>query len=170
MEIALTLVTLIAIAIAGSVVAERYAVSTPLLLIVLGAAASYVPFVPDFKLTPTLVLVGLLPPLLYAASIQTSLIDFAANRRPIAMLSIGLVLFTVLGVGAVAHHPHHESVDARCRGVVQLGERGLVTARRALQQCSEVGYRAGRRPLVGGAGRVAGDRIHGADPSGGEAS
>lgn len=103
MEIALTLVTLIAIAIAGSVLADRYAVSTPLLLIVLGAAASYVPFVPDFKLTPALVLVGLLPPLLYAASIQTSLIDFAANRRPIAMLSIGLVLFTVLGVGAVAH-------------------------------------------------------------------
>lgn len=102
-EIALTLVTLIAIAIGGSVVAERYAVSTPLLLIVLGAAASYVPFVPDFKLTPPLVLVGLLPPLLYAASIQTSLIDFAANRRPIAMLSIGLVVFTVLGVGAVAH-------------------------------------------------------------------
>ena len=72
MEIALTLVTLIAIAIGGSVVAERYAVSTPLLLIVLGAAASYVPFVPDFKLTPTLVLVGLLPPLLYAASASTS--------------------------------------------------------------------------------------------------
>jgi Na+/H+ antiporter len=102
-EIALTLVTLVAIAIAGSVIADRYAVSTPLLLIVLGAAASYVPFVPDFRLTPTIVLVGLLPPLLYAASIQTSLIDFAANRRPIALLSIGLVVFTVLGVGAVAH-------------------------------------------------------------------
>jgi Na+/H+ antiporter len=103
-EIALTLVTLIAIAVAGSIVAERYAVSTPLLLIVLGAAASYVPFVPEFKLTPTLVLVGLLPPLLYASSLQTSLIDFAANRRPIALLSIGLVVFTVLGVGAVVHH------------------------------------------------------------------
>jgi CPA1 family monovalent cation:H+ antiporter len=102
-EIALTLVTLVAIAIAGSVVADRYSVSTPLLLIVLGAAASYVPFVPDFRLTPTIVLVGLLPPLLYAASIQTSLIDFAANRRPIALLSIGLVVFTVVGVGVVAH-------------------------------------------------------------------
>jgi CPA1 family monovalent cation:H+ antiporter len=102
-EIALTLVTLIAIAIAGSVIAERYTVSTPLLLIVLGSAASYVPVVPDFELTPTVVLVGLLPPLLYASAIQTSLIDFAANRRPIALLSIGLVVFTVLGVGAVAH-------------------------------------------------------------------
>ena len=37
------------------------------------------------------------------AALQTSLIDFAANRRPIALLSVGLVVFTVLGVGAVAH-------------------------------------------------------------------
>jgi Na+/H+ antiporter len=102
-EIALTLVTLVAIAIAGSVVAERYTVSTPLLLIVVGSAASYVPMVPEFELTPTIVLVGLLPPLLYASAIQTSLIDFAANRRPIALLSIGLVVFTVLGVGALVH-------------------------------------------------------------------
>lgn len=102
-EIALTLVTLVAIAIAGSVVAERYTVSTPLLLIVLGAAASYLPMVPEFELTPTIVLVGLLPPLLYASAIQTSLIDFAANRRPIALLSVGLVVFTVVGVGALVH-------------------------------------------------------------------
>lgn len=103
MEIALTVVTLVAIAIAGSVVAERYTVSTPLLLIVVGSAASYLPIVPDFELTPTIVLVGLLPPLLYASAIRTSLIDFAANRRPIGLLSVGLVVFTVLGVGALVH-------------------------------------------------------------------
>ncbi|MFL6114242.1 MAG: cation:proton antiporter, partial [Catenulispora sp.] len=103
MEIALTLVTLIAIAIAGSVIADRYTVSTPLLLIVLGSAASYAPMVPTFELTPTIVLVGLLPPQLYASANQTTLIDFAANRRPIALLSIGLVVFTVLGVGAAVH-------------------------------------------------------------------
>jgi len=102
-EIALTLVTLTAIAIAGSVVADRYTVSTPLLLIVVGGAASYLPVVPDFELTPAIVLVGLLPPLLYASAIQTSLIDFTANRRPIALLSIGLVVFTVVGVAAVVH-------------------------------------------------------------------
>lgn len=103
MEVALTVVTLVAIAIAGSVAAERSTVSTPLLLILIGGVASYVPFVPDFELTPTIVLVGFLPPLLYASAIQTSLIDFAANRRPIGLLSIGLVVFTVLGVGALVH-------------------------------------------------------------------
>ena len=35
---------------------------------------------PTFELDPDLVLVGLLPPLLYAAAIRTSLIDFRAVR------------------------------------------------------------------------------------------
>ena len=42
-------------------------------------------------LTADVVLFGLLPPLLYAAAIQTSLVDFNANRRPILLLSVGLV-------------------------------------------------------------------------------
>ena len=49
------------------------------------------------------VLVGLLPPLLYSASLNTSLVDFNANRRPILLLSVGLVVATTLGVGVVAH-------------------------------------------------------------------
>ena len=49
------------------------------------------------------VLLGLLPPLLYAAAIQTSLVDFNANRRPILLLSVGLVVFTAAGVGVVVH-------------------------------------------------------------------
>ena len=99
METALTLVTLLAIAVAVSAAAGRFGLPAPLVLIVVGIVGSYLPFVPDYELTPELVLVGLLPPLLYAAAIQTSLVDFRANRRPIALLSIGLVLFTTLGVG-----------------------------------------------------------------------
>ena len=50
-----------------------------------------------------MVLVGLLPPLLYAAALQTSLVDFNANRRAILLLSIGLVAFTTVGVAVVAY-------------------------------------------------------------------
>jgi len=46
---------------------------------------------------------GLLPPLLYAAAVQTSLVDFNANRRPILLLSVGLVAFTASGVAVVVH-------------------------------------------------------------------
>jgi Na+/H+ antiporter len=71
----------------------------PLLLTVVGVAGSFLPFVPQVRLDPELVLVGLLPPLLYAAAIRSSLIDFKVNRRAIGMLSVGLVVFTALGVG-----------------------------------------------------------------------
>ncbi len=103
MDVALTLVTLVAIAVAVSAVSERFSVAAPLGLIVVGIAGSYLPFVPDFELTPEIVLVGLLPPLLYAAAIRTSLIDFRANKRPIALLSVGLVLFTTAGVAVLVH-------------------------------------------------------------------
>ncbi|MCW2829591.1 MAG: Na+/H+ antiporter, partial [Aeromicrobium sp.] len=99
MDIALTLVTLLAIVVAVSAMAGRLSMSAPLVLIVVGIAGSYAPFVPDFELTPEIVLVGLLPPLLYAAAIRTSLVDFKANRRPIMLLSVGLVLFTTAGIG-----------------------------------------------------------------------
>ena len=102
-EVALTLVTLIAVAVAVSAVSERFSVAAPLGLIVVGFAGSYLPFVPEFELTPDLVLIGLLPPLLYAAAIRTSLVDFRTNRRPIALLSVGLVLFTAAGVAVLAH-------------------------------------------------------------------
>ena len=44
-------------------------------------------------------LVGFLPPLLYAAAIRSSIIDFRTNWRPIGYLSILLVMVTALGIG-----------------------------------------------------------------------
>jgi CPA1 family monovalent cation:H+ antiporter len=55
-------------------------------------------------LTAEVVLVGLLPPLLYSAALQTSLVDFNANRRPILLLSVGLVVFTTVGVAVTAYY------------------------------------------------------------------
>ena len=72
--------------------AERFDVPAPFLLILVGIGASYIPGVPTVELTEHVVLFGLLPPLLYAAAQQTSLVDFNANRRPILLLSIGLVV------------------------------------------------------------------------------
>jgi len=77
--------------------------SAPLLLIAAGIGASYLPGVPSVHLPEQVVLLGLLPPLLYAAAIQTSLVDFNINRRPILLLSVGLVVFTAAGVGVVVH-------------------------------------------------------------------
>lgn len=97
--------TLLAVAVASLLVhgiASRLGALAPLLLLAAGAAASFVPVVPDVTLSPEVVLVGLLPPLLYATAISTSLIDLKAQRVAIAGLSVGLVLFTALGVAVVA--------------------------------------------------------------------
>ncbi|MBB2502708.1 Na+/H+ antiporter [Amycolatopsis echigonensis] len=85
-----------------TVVARRMDWSAPLCLVAVGVAVSFVPGVPQYELDPEVVLIGLLPPLLYSASIQTSLIAFRKLRGPIALLSVGLVVFTAFGVGLVA--------------------------------------------------------------------
>lgn len=103
MDIALILVGIAVVVLAAEAVSERLNVPPPLLLIVVGAVASYLPFLPQIHLEPEIVLLGLLPPLLYTAALQTSLVDFAANRRPIILLSVGLVVVTTFAVGAVVN-------------------------------------------------------------------
>ena len=85
-----------------SAAAQRIGVPAPLLLVSVGVAASFLPGVPDYELDPEMVLVGILPPLLYAAAIRTSLIDVRRDRRAIGLLSVGLVAFTCVVVGFVA--------------------------------------------------------------------
>ncbi|WP_307813775.1 Na+/H+ antiporter [Nocardioides baculatus] len=101
MELALLLVSMAAVVLAATAISERLHVPAPLLLIVVGAAASYVPMLPTIHLESEVVLLGLLPPLLYAAAIQTSLVDFNANRGAILRLSVLLVVVTTMAVAAV---------------------------------------------------------------------
>ncbi len=102
MSVALTILALIATVTAVSAIAPRIGVPAPLLLVLIGVGASYLPFVAPIPLSPELVLIGLLPPLLYAAAIRTSLVDIKANRRSISLLAVGLVIFTTAIVGLVA--------------------------------------------------------------------
>jgi monovalent cation/hydrogen antiporter len=102
-EIAFQLVALALVVLAATALAARVDAPAPLLLILVGVGASYLPFVPTVHLSADVVLLGLLPPLLYAAAIQTSLVDFNANRRSILLLSVGLVVFTTVGVAWLVH-------------------------------------------------------------------
>ncbi|GAA5144979.1 Na+/H+ antiporter [Nocardioides marinquilinus] len=103
MEIALLLVALAVGVLVVTGIAERLDVPAPLLLVVVGVAGSYVPGMPHIELEAEVVLLGLLPPLLYSVALSTSLVDFNANRRTILLLSVGLVVFTTLGVGVLVH-------------------------------------------------------------------
>ncbi|MEN3307302.1 MAG: monovalent cation/hydrogen antiporter [Micromonosporaceae bacterium] len=90
-------------ATAVSALSRKVGVPPPIALVAAGILASLIPGLPNYQLDPELVLVGFLPPLLYAAAIDTSLRDLRANLRPIALLSVGLVLATTVAVGYTAH-------------------------------------------------------------------
>ncbi|HEX6517023.1 MAG TPA: Na+/H+ antiporter [Nocardioidaceae bacterium] len=103
MQVAIALVVLVAVVVAVSALSRRLDVPAPLALVAVGIAGSFLPFVPEVHLSSELVLVGLLPPLLYSAALQGSLVDINANRVSILLLSVGLVAFTTIGVGLVVH-------------------------------------------------------------------
>lgn len=88
-------------AIAGA--ARRFNVSAPLLLVIAGLAASFLPGVPEYAIDPHLVLPLILPPLLHTAALDSSYLGIRANLRPVALLSVGYVLFATFTVGLVAY-------------------------------------------------------------------
>ncbi len=68
-----------------------------------GICAAFVPFFPRLTLDPGFFFLCFLPPLLFSDGWLMPLREFARARRPILLLSIGLVIFTTVTVGLVAH-------------------------------------------------------------------
>ena len=93
---------LVAVA-AMAVLARLVAVPYPILLVLGGLGAGFVPGMPDVSLDPELVLLIFLPPLLYAAAFFANLRELRANLRPITGLAVGLVAATMLAVALVGH-------------------------------------------------------------------
>src|SRR6478672_12272479 len=94
---------LLVVAVALGYVARRIGVAYPILLLLGGLVLGYVPGLPSIELDPDLVFLLLLPPILFGAGYATPIRDFKANLRPIALLAVGLVLFTTLVVGVVTN-------------------------------------------------------------------
>ena len=99
---ALALLLLIVGSCAIAALARRHGVAAPILLVVTGIAASYIPGVPEFRLSPNLVLFAVLPPLVYTTALESSYLNLRDNVRTLALLSVGLVLFTAVVVGGAA--------------------------------------------------------------------
>ncbi|WP_309063650.1 Na+/H+ antiporter [Streptomyces sp.] len=93
------LLLLVAGSAAIAAAARRTWVPAPLLLVAVGLAVSYLPGVPDYTLDPHIVLPLLLPPLLHTAATDSSYLDLRAQLRPVALLSVGYVLFATFAVG-----------------------------------------------------------------------
>jgi monovalent cation/hydrogen antiporter len=84
---------LLAVAVLA-LVARKLTIPDPILFVIGGLLLGLIPKLPKVRLDPELVFLFVLPPLLYPAALFTSWRDFRANLRPIALLAIGLILFT----------------------------------------------------------------------------
>lgn len=88
-----------ALIIAVTALAPRAGVASPLVLVVLGAGVSLLPFVPAVEVPPELILGGVLPPLLYSAAVGLPSMDFRRDFTAIGGLSITLVVISSVLLG-----------------------------------------------------------------------
>jgi Na+/H+ antiporter len=93
---------ILAVVLLSMSAARRLPVPYPVLLVLAGLAASFVPGLPPIRLDPELVFFVFLPPVLWSAAYFTSLREFRANARPITLLAVGLVLATTVAVAVCA--------------------------------------------------------------------
>ncbi|MFC4943264.1 Na+/H+ antiporter [Pseudonocardia sp. GCM10023141] len=98
----LTVLVLVIGSLAVTWACRRLDVSAPLVLVVVGIGASFLPGVTVVEFDPNIVLLLVLTPLLYSAALESSYLNIKANVRPIGLLAVGLPAFTALVVGLVA--------------------------------------------------------------------
>ena len=97
--------TILFLVVLGTVVAAfagRLHVPAPALLVIAGVVVGLLPGVPPVRVTPEVVSLVVLPPLLYAASEELPWRDLRAVWRPVVILAVGLVLASAVAVAVVA--------------------------------------------------------------------
>jgi Na+/H+ antiporter len=95
---------LLAVLAGIALLARRINVAPAILLMLTGIALAFVPGMPAVELPPELVLLVVLPPLIYSASVAMSWREFKSNLLPIILLSVGCVIFTAFAVAAATHY------------------------------------------------------------------
>jgi Na+/H+ antiporter len=86
-----------------AVLAKRLQIPPPILLVLAGVALALLPGMPSIELAPELVLLVVLPPLIYSASVAMSWREFRFNLRPISLFAVGAVVVTTVAVAAAGH-------------------------------------------------------------------
>ena len=135
-------IVVIAIVVAGA--CRRFDKAAPLPLVAAGLALGIPAASGSLALNPEVVLGVALPPLLFAQALNTSYVGIRKNRRPVLLLSVGLVIFTAATVAV--------TVQATVSGVslaVAL-TLGAVLGPTDAVAASAIGSRLGlpRRPLT----------------------
>src|SRR5918992_3254839 len=84
--------------------ARTLKVPYPVFLVLGGLAIGFLPGLPALEVPPEVIFLVFLPPLLNYAAYFSSPRYLRAHFRPIALLAIGLVLFTMVAIAFVVHY------------------------------------------------------------------
>lgn len=87
------LLILLLFATFANVAATKLNLPIEIFLLIASLLVSIIPNRPIIYFEPNMLLVLVLPPIIFSAAFSTSWRDFIANKRPITLLAIGLVLF-----------------------------------------------------------------------------
>ncbi|MHA4806806.1 Na+/H+ antiporter [Flavitalea flava] len=85
------------------ILSNRFKFPFPIALVICGVIISIIPGLPVIALSPDVVFILFLPPLLYGAAWNTDWHEFKGAFRSISLAAIGLVLFTTIAVAIAAH-------------------------------------------------------------------
>jgi Na+/H+ antiporter len=96
-----TVLFLVVVATVVATFAKRLKVPAPSLLVVAGLVVGLLPGVPRVQVTPDIVSLVVLPPLLDAAGAELPWRELRAVLRPVTALAVGLVLASAAAVGAI---------------------------------------------------------------------
>ena len=99
MEVLILAILCVFVITGAHIAAPRLGILAPLLLVGFGVVVSLVPITPEVKVSPELILVGILPPLLYSAAVAMPSMDVRRDFQAISSLSVLLVVVSALVLG-----------------------------------------------------------------------
>ncbi|MEV6766694.1 Na+/H+ antiporter [Streptomyces sp. NPDC051105] len=97
-----TVLSLVVLATVVATFARRWRIPAPSLLVVAGLAVALLPGTPTIQISPDVIGLVVLPPLLYASAEELSWRELRAVWKPVGVLAVGLVLASAAAVGMVA--------------------------------------------------------------------
>ncbi|MDF2846052.1 MAG: sodium:proton antiporter [Oerskovia sp.] len=103
MEFAPYLIVGVLAVVGVTALAPRLGVAAPLVLVLLGVGVSFLPAVSAVEVDPEWILAGVLPPLLYSASVSMPAMDFRRDLKAISGLSVVLVVISAVVLGFLFH-------------------------------------------------------------------
>ena len=86
-----------------AVIGKRVAIPAPIMMVIGGFLVALIPGLRGVEFDPDMTFAVFVPPLLFRASLTTSLRGLRANLRSVTLLAVGLVGASALAVAATAH-------------------------------------------------------------------